>query len=437
MSFINCDAIKVSCDSSNVINPCNMCQNDENYICAKVENEFKCVRKRVIDHNPFLEYVVIGDENKITYVCRHPQFISNNNNSREQCQYIHGCAPTGRLLNKNNEPITNTNQINSPLSNYHCDCGYEYVSFFLEFPRCKLANVQDLLNNLDVYKNNPCLGYPDTANKCACPPGYIYNKNEAELNKSGYKSTIAYDLTLLPKTCIKKPCQFDPITGEYLQNHGFWNPNIKSCQCNVSRGLLGVYINEAGNGNAVDVESQKTGYNACIKIQKEDSNYYGYMRQYVVEKGIPEIMIYTDEYDPSKFPIVSESYEKYLQEHGDVKRIKPCFSSIYNDSLNQYATLFKFEYPLDTSTNISSTSTKRSITFNKDDSLFIKLDDTYNHPFYKKDDLVRNPATYNPQKPGTLINEFLAIAGDTVQILNYAKTIKNTDLISLPQKKPK
>lgn len=442
MSFINCDAIKVACDPSNVVNPCNMCQNDENYICAKVNDEFQCIRKRVIDHNPFLEYVVINpSDNKINYICRYPQFISNNNNPEEQCKYIHGCAPTGKLLNKNGDVITNTQDIKSLLSNYRCDCGDEYVSFFLEFPRCKMANVQDLLNNLEKYKNNPCLGYPEKEllGKCDCPDGYIYNKNEAELRQSGYKSTIAYDLTLLPKTCIKKPCQFDPITGDYLNTFGFWNPDIKSCQCSVSRGLLGIFINEAGNGNAVDVANDKTGYNACLKIHVDDSRYYGYMRQYVAPKGIPELMIYTNDFDDSKFLTVYESLKKYFEEHDDesASKTKPCFSSVYNDSLNQYAKTFKFEYPLDLSNKLLSVDKTRPISFDKDDSLFIKLDDTYDHPFYKKGDIVRNPNTYNISNVGTVINEFLAIVDNTVAILNYNSGIKNTDLISLPQKKKK
>lgn len=438
MSFINCDAIKVSCDFTNVINPCNVCQNDENYICAKVNDEFQCIRKRVIDHNPFLEYVVINSaDNKLNYICRYPQFISNNNNPEEQCKYIHGCAPTGRLLDKNGNEITNTQDINSPLSNYRCDCGYEYVSFFLEYPRCKMANVQDLLNNLEKYKNNPCLGYPEKEflGRCDCPDGYIYNKNESELKQFGYKPTIAYDLTLLPKTCVKKPCQFDPITGEYLNNFGIWNSDIKSCQCSVSRGLLGIYIDEAGNGNAVNVESSKTGYNACLKVHAEDSRYYGYMRQYVAPKGIPELMVYTQDYDDTKFLTVTESMEKYFGENDPNLKIKPCFSSVYNDSLNKYALTFQYEYPLDLSNKLQSVDAKRPISFNKEDSLFIKLDDTYEHPFYKKGDIVRNPNTYKISDPGTIINEFLSIVDNMVSILNYNSNIKNTDLISLPKKK--
>lgn len=418
-----------------------MCQNDENYICAKVEENFQCIRKRAIDHNPILEYVFINPvTNKLNYICRYPKFISNNGNVEERCQYFHACSPKGELIDKaNGKVITNANDIKKTLENYSCNCDINHAPYFLEYPRCKLANVQDLLNNFDTYKDVPCIGFEIDYDReiCKCPPGYVSNKDETALKNFGYKATLAYDLTLLPKTCVKKPCLFDPATNAYHETNAYWDSKMRSCRCNISSGLIGVYVNEAGNGNAVDVASAESGYNACITVhERERISYYGYMRQYVAPKGIPELFYYSEEYDKSKFPTLEATVTKFREEHNNNRRIHPYFKPTYNQSLNKLALSFKYEYPLDLTTHVNSIDERRTITYNKEDSLFIKLDGTYDHPFYKDGDYVRNPTTYDVNNAGTVINPYLTVEDDIVAILAYnVDNIKNTDLIALPQKK--
>lgn len=447
MASINCDVVNLICDPTDTQNPCSRCENNTNYVCAEtpdVRGQYKCTRKVQIDFNPLLEYLFLDPVSKaVEYKCRYPEFVSNGGDLTKPCRIIHACAPSGFLYEiSTGRQVTSASQIRGSLSDYECECGSAHIPYFFEYPRCKITNVEELLDNFQEYSKYDCVGFPKSLRGgCECPEGFVSNKDEKELTALGYRSTTAYDLQLLPKTCVRKPCQFDPSTGQYLGLGGRarWDADLKSCQCDTSYGLMGVFVDEAGAGNAVDVKSEKDGFNACVSVNRTDKlyGYYSYLRYYVdLPGGHPAFFYFSKEPDVDRFTTVKDSLDKYKSSNPDYKNAALYFQPVYTGNPKFYVPTFNYEYPLDLKTMKTSVEDRRRLQMDKPDSLFFKIDDTYEDPFYKVGDVVRNPATYDLETEGSIINPFLSVAADAVGILNFDdEKVKNSDLIGVPHKK--
>lgn len=405
--MINCDKEDVICDI-NENSTCLSCNGEDRYICAKVGNISKCVRS-VEKVNPLLEFVTY-ENSKLIYNCKYPDFATHTHITK-QCNVFVGCYPTGKLIKSNEFKEINLDNVTS-FEQIKCYCGFYAVSIYsqLGYPECQSVLIGQLLDKPNEYTNN-CFGFTYFNGECVCPTGHISNKDANILNSIGYKKSTAYDLSLLPHTCIKKPCIFDPFTFEKLnEKDAYYDTTKKMCICNEFNGLIGIYIDEAGNGNAVD----STIINACLKTSTELYETNLYTSFYIPPEGNP--ITWFKSWQPNTF-------------------LFPTFKNFDSNKATYFnkigiPNLLIKEYPLD-STFKSSKDDERDITYNKPDSILQKFDsNNYISKIFKNGDLIRNVKSVEGKHYPTLIS-----FDNKISVYKHSIAVDDEDLVNVPQKK--
>jgi hypothetical protein len=405
--MFECDKEQIICepkDNSTCLN----CAGVDNYNCIKNDKGVYACGKTEKKINHLLEEAVYKD-GKIVYVCKYPNF-ANHSIETEPCGNLSGCLPTGELKKTgSNETIYNLSDV-TDFSQVRCECGTFGISRYTElgFPECTTSLIGDLLDNPEPYGKH-CVGFPGFGGECYCPSNHVSNKDVNELTNVGYRSSTAYDLSLLPNTCVKKPCKFDPFTyREFDETQARWSETEKSCICDESQGITGIYINEAGNGNAVDTNK----YNACISLSKFVAETTLYTTFYVPPKGDP--LTWFKCWSPNKAMLPNMLS---LGGKGDTYV-----------NFNGLPSTIKFQYPLD-NTLKKSIFTKRKIDFDKEDSVLkIVKKDEYDSKLFKEGDIIRNVNSVEGRHYPTLITD-----KDTVAIYEHSLLLNDDELVNVPQ----
>jgi hypothetical protein len=408
--MIDCEKDTLPCDPTSLTS-CLKCNSSDNFHCVKVDNNNYACAKQIVQHNSLLEDILVDKNGQITYICKYPQF-ANHNSLQEPCRKMEGCSPSGQLINnKTHKYVHNLNDIDS-FSNFSCLCNSSSISFYNTqgFPECKSITIGELLDNVSDYKG--CVGFTNFDNDCFCPPHYISNKNKNELLQVGYKESTAIDLQLLPKTCIKKPCVFDPFSNKkHPDTAAEWNINEKTCKCDESQGIIGIYINEAGNGNAVN----STKYNACLEISANHVNTPIYSSFYIRPTG--EALSWFKPWDINKdmFPQFTTIPDKdpYIN-----------FSGL--------PTYIHEEFPLDLETAYKqSTKYSTPLHYTYIESLLKKFDKTtyVANNKYKDGDIIRNVLSVT----GKRIFPTLITDNKKISIYNHSIMLNDDELINVPK----
>lgn len=402
----DCFKSRVPCNPDDV-DSCADCLGEIKFICGPGNH---CVLSEN-QVNPFLETPVIENDGSTLIRCKYPDFLTQVS-QQETCRDMVGCYPTGRLL-LNGKEFYDYGKIKS-WKNFTCECGVRGFSrnSLMGPPECVATTIGDTDHDF-----KGCVGFPYLNGGCICPKGYVSSKDEKGLVDAGYRSTVAYRATQLKPTCLMKPCLFDPFTGKRHDSDVLaWSG--KSCLCDPLHSIIGIRIEEAGGGNAVD----SSEINACLDISDASEKVketYIFSEYYLPPKGAPQHAFKTWSYNPSMFPL---------------------FHPVQNKDTYVTTQHMRFpdkEYPLDLEDkSVSVPHKKRRIELDKPDSLFVKLSDKYqivsNSP-YRVGDVVRNPESLPPKGK---IHPLLISDTDSVTIYEQIYLPSDSDLIFMPRLKP-
>lgn len=346
---------------------------------------------------------VFERDGKKIYVCNFPSFITHHYDY-EPCDVLVGCKnikdKTSNNLIFDYEKIKDFNEI-------ECICDENSISKYTElgFPTCVRFFLGEAIDNPENFQK--CIGFLSYSNgDCICPEDYISNKDELKLKKFGYKSSVAYSLTRLPKTCIKKPCMFDPITGDKID--GYWNGSF--CICNVEKSVFPIFIDEDGNGNCVDVEQDK-GFNACLKANTNDSPSENvvYVTQFIPPTGETQVWFKPWNFRPDAFPHYKplNNFQDFINLPFQKKNPNSMLEGLI-ETTDELSENF-----LETVDNGFKNNEKLMIPFKPEN--YEELPKTF--PF-SKDDTIRNPISLT----GEINFPMMAIEYKNLSILNYNST---------------
>lgn len=395
-------------------------------------------------HNSYLEDVVEGDDNKPRYICKYPEFMTNkDHDTRKPCSLLVGCAPTGLLYDGEKLVRDPHSQIDKSLNFYRCGCRGHGISKVTElgYPECTSLSVSDLVHDADQLA--PCLGaFPWNGERCLCPEGYVNTKDEDGLVASGYKKTLAYDLVSLPETCVRRPCEFDARTGDYLnrsiiRNDAYHKPayydrDEKNCKCNVTFSYLGIYVDEAGNGNAVDSE----GCNACIALKstRDDAVHMNAARLsfYAEPDGLPKLWYELSDPDEGALGMKVRS-----------AIIKPLYNPLHH---NAYIPPIDLDQGLAFEYNYTRGTENWAQKYLEDDGektpgLMTVYVEKGERPVYKTGDIIKNPKSMDndyPKDPPDVDRVYteMIISGKpdfaTLITTNSTKYITKGEVVNLP-----
>lgn len=359
------------------------------------------------------------------YICKFPNFITHTS-VLEPCNILVSCPllkykDSGQHV-KDYWKIKNFSEIECV-----CDAGQVSATSSEGYPICRKARL------VDLPAETACIGFPHNPidKSCLCPKNFISTADEAALNQAGYKSSVAYALTRLPPTCVMTPCKFDPTNGKMLVG-SYWDG--KTCVCPKNKSLMGVFIDESGNGNAVNVANRQSGYNACIQINTpaNPDEVLVYVSQFVPPKGETKIWFEPWDFRDDIFPLVKTQLEAAKDTN---VYIKSTFDS-NNPDLIWVGTYENME-TLDNYHESGEPTVKQS-------DLMLKMDPTkyeqlpIQFPF-KEGNLIRNPISLKSTNREQLINFIhpLMVVDDksTLGIYNKYILYDENDLVNVPQEK--
>lgn len=367
------------------------------------------------------------------YICKYPNFITHASDA-EPCTNLVACddliyTDTGRVV-RDYFTITDFDQVD-------CLCKSFEISKKTSqgYPACQQARA------IDVSNQKKCIGFPHNpiTGECLCPKNRISTKDEDALLKAGYKNTVAFSLSQLPETCVMKPCAFDPTDGRFLEGAS-WNGT--SCICPKEYSITGVFVNEAGNGNAVNVAKESDGYNACVRINSDrapaNADNLVYVSQFIPPEGVTRVWFEPWDYRKELFPTLESRLAQLENAKLFVKsRFDPNNPNLVTEGL------FDRALPLDpyydylvTNPYIPESEQKLIVEMKKDD--YADLPGSF--PF-KDGTKIRNPVSLHQRSEDTSIIKYLrplmVVEDKTISIYDHLLMNSENDLVNLPRKKQK
>lgn len=234
------------------------------FVCDKETKLCEPRKDRARLANTFTsQYVLTRINGALTYVieCLFPD-IFGQQNIFSNCNVLRKCDGNG-IRNKRTGKIylDRYDDIDfDPVKDGECVCGYGMM------PDDDLNCVPAVFD-----KSDDCVmfGGVKQDGRCDCPDGYVYSIGDGLL-QAGYKAEVSTFFQSRPKTCLKRPCEWDVADPKRFRSDKNVHVPGRGCLCDAVEGWFGVFVDEGGEGNAV-VENKPAGgsirgYNGCLKV---------------------------------------------------------------------------------------------------------------------------------------------------------------------------
>lgn len=196
------------------------------------------------------EYIVFQNEPgnfNLIIRCLYPDTLTQTN-LFSNCNKFLKCGPDNRVKNKiTGIEVNNFNNVGFDIiKDGECICplGLRPGTGL----QCVSATIKEVPD---------CFGFdkiPGT-DRCSCPDTHVYTRDIEALKKLGFKDSVIPSFEINPASCVVKPCR-----------PGVYNPATKSCECPIEQFVFGVYVEEEGDGNAVNSDK----FNACLQLFKNN-----------------------------------------------------------------------------------------------------------------------------------------------------------------------